>query len=103
MKNIRRSHKGSYQWQLNLDALKENLPEIMDGFSELNPGEKNKRALLPTLFIKGELSPYIMDDDSLIINRFFPESQIVTIPDAGHWLQAEQPELFIKTLLYFLE
>lgn len=103
MKNIRRSSTGQYQWQLNLEALRSNLPEIMDGFSNLIPGQTLSIPQIPTLFIKGELSPYIMDEDSLIISRFFPKAQTVTIPAAGHWLHAEQPELLIKTLLYFLD
>jgi len=103
MKNIRRSSTGQYQWQLNLEALRRNLPEIMDGFSNLIPGQTLSRPQIPTLFIKGELSPYIMDEDSLVISRFFPKAQTITIPAAGHWLHAEQPELLIKTLLYFLD
>jgi pimeloyl-ACP methyl ester carboxylesterase len=103
MKNIRRSPSGQYQWQLNLEALKINLPEIMDGFSKNDKGAATTRSEVPSLFIKGGQSPYIKDEDSLIINRFFPKSQIVTIPNAGHWLHAEQPELFLKTLLYFID
>jgi len=103
MKNIRRSTSGKYQWQLNLEALKTNLPEIMDGFSKDDRGSATVRSEVPSLFIKGGQSPYIKDEDSLIINRFFPKSQIVTIPNAGHWLHTEQPELFLKTLLYFLD
>jgi esterase len=99
LKNIRHAAGGSYYWQLNLDALKQNLPEIMDGFSHL---EGTHKSMVNTLFIKGEKSPYVRNEDSLVINRFFPKSQIVTIPEAGHWLHAEQPVLFVKTLLYFL-
>ena len=102
MKNIRRTSTGKYQWQLNLEALKVNLPEIMDGFSNDGKGAPN-RSEVPSLFIKGGQSPYIKDEDSLIINRFFPKSQIVTIPNAGHWLHAEQPDLFLNTILYFID
>lgn len=103
MKNIRRSALGSYQWQLNLEALKTNMPEIMDGFSKYKPDNNFIRSEVPALFIKGEQSPYILEEDSLVINRFFQKSQIITIPKAGHWLHAEQPDLLIKTLLYFLD
>jgi pimeloyl-ACP methyl ester carboxylesterase len=101
LKNVKRKKGGRYQWQLNIDALRNNLPELMDGFSHLNESQAVKG--IPTVFIRGEKSPYIKDEDTLSINRYFPGSQLVTIPDAGHWLHAEQPELFLKTLLYYIQ
>jgi esterase len=103
MKNIRRTSQGNYHWQLNLGALQRNLPQIMDGFSQYRHNDNTSRSEAPALFIKGEKSPYIMAEDSLVISRLFPKSQIVTIPEAGHWLHAEQPELLLKTLFYFLD
>ncbi len=101
MKNLKKQKDGSYAWELNLKALKNNISEIMDGFSKLPA--KPEKSMPETIFIKGEKSPYIHDDDTMVINKFFPGSQIVTIPDAGHWIHAEQPELFIKTVKYFLD
>jgi len=100
LKNVKRKKEGKYKWQLNLKALQNNLPEIMDGFSQLD--DSSAVTDISSVFIRGENSPYIKDDDSLVINRFFPGSQIVTIPNAGHWLHSEQPELFLNTLLYYL-
>ncbi|WP_026474734.1 alpha/beta fold hydrolase [Alkaliflexus imshenetskii] len=99
LKNVKRSADGKYQWQLNLETLLENLEEIMDGFSSMTTSARD----LPTLFIRGDKSPYVRDEDVLPISRFFPKNQVVTIPDAGHWVHAEQQELFLKTLLYFIE
>lgn len=101
LKNVKRQKNGRYHWQLNLEALLNNLPELMDGFSHLE--DHPSVTGIPTVFIRGEKSPYIKDEDVLVINKFFPGSQLVTIPDAGHWLHAEQPELFLKTLLYYIE
>jgi esterase len=101
MKNLKRNKDGAYSWQINLKALKNNTNEIMDGFSQL---KKTSEPKMPeTIFIKGESSPYIHEDDTMAINKFFPGSQIVTIPEAGHWLHAEKTELFVKTVKYFLE
>ena len=101
LKNVKRNKAGRYQWQINLPVLRRNLPELMDGFSHLpKPAtDHNPEAI----FIRGALSPYIKDEDTLVINQFFPGAQLVTVPKAGHWLHAEQPELFLKTLLYYLE
>lgn len=102
MKNIRRSSDGSYQWQLNLEALKNNLPEIMDGFSKYENQNNFTGVDIHTLFIKGETSPYIGNEDLLTIRHFFPNSQTVTIANSGHWLHAEQPDKLIKTILNFI-
>ena len=54
-----------------------------------------------SLFIRGELSNYILDEDWEEIEAIFPDSSLVTIQDAGHWVHAEQPEIFIDTVLGF--
>jgi esterase len=101
MKNLIRHKEGYYSWQLNLDALKNNMKEIMNGFSDLEI-DKNKK-IPETIFIKGEASPYIHESDSKIINKFFPKAQIITIPKAGHWVHADKRDLFVKTVRYFLD
>nr|WP_321407695.1 alpha/beta fold hydrolase [uncultured Carboxylicivirga sp.] len=100
LKNIDRTKEGNYEWRLNLPVLKENLENIMDGFSSLDP--ESHQINIPTIVIRGEKSGYVMDEDTLIIHKYFKKAEIVTIPDAGHWLHAEQPELLVKTLAYFL-
>jgi len=52
--------------------------------------------------MKGENSDYISEVDYPLIERIFPTAEIVTIPNAGHWLHAEQQELFIRNVRYFL-
>jgi len=100
IKNIERKKDGAYWWRLNLPVIKKNLELIMDGFSSLNPDELHTK--IPTIFIRGEKSGYVMEEDTLIMRRYFKDAELVTIPNAGHWLHAEQPELLIKTLAYFL-
>jgi pimeloyl-ACP methyl ester carboxylesterase len=100
LKNIERTKSGNYQWRLNLTVLKDSLEGLMDGFSNLIP--EDSKVKIPSIFIRGERSAYIMDEDTLIIRKFFKNAEIVSIPDAGHWLHAEQPDLLVKTLAYFL-
>jgi len=103
LKNVTRDNKGKYSWKLNIGALYNNLPEIMDGLNiqRITKGDKLKD--FPVLFIKGEKSDYITESDYPAIYTLFPEAEIVSIPGAGHWLHAEQPELFIKTVTGFLK
>lgn len=98
LKNVDRRKDGTYHWRINLSALQNNLEQIMDGLSE----SAYSPTTIPTIFIRGDRSGYVMDEDMLLARQFFPGAELVTIPNAGHWLHAEQPELLIKTLAYFL-
>ena len=54
------------------------------------------------LFIKGADSHYIQPEDERYIAEIFPNFELVEIPGAGHWVQAEQPELFLQALQSYL-
>jgi pimeloyl-ACP methyl ester carboxylesterase len=95
LKNLDRTD-GGYQWRMNLPVITDNIEMVGEGLDE---GKVYKG---PTLFIDGETSSYIKDSDKPIIKKHFPEAHIVTIKDAGHWVQAEQPEAFRETLVSFL-
>lgn len=102
LKNVTRDKYGVFHWKINLETLHKELPRIIDG---LNPNDfqgGNAITGFPVLFIKGADSDYIVHADTLAIRTIFPAADIVTIPNSGHWVHAEQPELFIKTVRYFL-
>ncbi len=101
LKNVQRGDDGKFQWQINVPVLQRELTEIMDGFSTLKETKTYKGSSV--LVIRGEKSTYFLDEDTMALNTYFPGSQIVTIPNAGHWVHAEQPDLFLKTVLYFLD
>lgn len=94
LKNIYWKEKGKLAWRMNIDVLEREMPEILKALPE---GEVS----IPTLFIRGELSNYILDEDIPSIEDQFIDSEVVTIPDAGHWVHAEAPELFLNQLLSF--
>jgi len=54
------------------------------------------------LFIRGEKSNYIKDSDLDEIYEYFPNADLVTIPNAGHWVHAENPTQFVDALEDFL-
>lgn len=87
--------KGRLGLRFNLDAIIENIEVI---------GEETMDAVFTkeTLFIRGSESDYIKAEYLDTINKYFPDNKLVTIPNAGHWLHAEQPQLFIKETLKFL-
>ena len=87
LKNLYRRADNSFAWRFNLPVLAAELAEIGAEISAPQP------FLKPTLFIRGGLSDYITPDDKLHgIPALFPNSQVVTVPDAGHWVHAEQPD-----------
>ncbi|MFO7879387.1 MAG: alpha/beta fold hydrolase [Bacteroidota bacterium] len=100
LKNIKKTDEG-LEWKLNLKSLRDNLPEIMEGLYADDFATNKIR--IPVLFLRAEKSDYISLDDFSFIRFIFPQSEIISIPDAGHWLHAEQPKLFIKNVRYFLQ
>ena len=50
-------------------------------------------------FFKGEKSDYILDSDNELIFNYYPNSSIISISNAGHWLHADRPDEFVSKLL----
>ena len=87
LKNLYRREDNSFAWRINLPVLAANLAAVGEEIESARPFEK------PTLFLRGGKSNYITPDDKLTcIPDLFPNSQVVTVPDAGHWLHAEKPD-----------
>lgn len=99
MKNLHRKKDKSFEWRINIPVLYSQLENITGG----TEGWDKLKTTVPTLFIKGETSDYLNLEDDFIIKKSFPNSELTVIPKAGHWLHAEQPELIIKTILYFIK
>ena len=96
MKNVYWREKGVLDFRFNLASLTENNPEVGKA---LPP---NTQFDHDTLFLAGANSGYITGQELPLIEKHFPKSKVITIPDAGHWLHAEKPELFYKEVINFL-
>ncbi len=101
LKNLGRDEDKQLYWKFNLQVLSDHLQDIMDGFSDIK-GKVSFPEDKPVFLVRGEDSPYVHEDDMQEVRTFFPSVQTANIPNAGHWLHAEQPELFLKTVLYFM-
>lgn len=87
LKNLYRRDDNSFAWRQNLAALTENMVAIGAEISAPAP------FLKPALFIRGGKSDYISAEDKLYgIPPLFPNSQVETIVNAGHWVHAEKPD-----------
>ncbi|MES2746844.1 MAG: alpha/beta fold hydrolase [Bacteroidota bacterium] len=57
----------------------------------------------PTLFIRGGNSNYVLDADMTDIKKHFPNAQLETMLNVGHWIHAENPQLFFEKTIAFLK
>jgi pimeloyl-ACP methyl ester carboxylesterase len=96
LKNLSRDKDGIYYWKMNLNGIVNNYANIMKGI------HSDQVFLNPTMFVRGSKSNYIQDDDLLDIAKLFPNAIYKTISNAGHWLHADQPEIFIELVYQFL-
>ena len=54
------------------------------------------------MFIVGGKSNYVLKDDTAAIKDRFPNANIHTVENAGHWVHAEQPEIVQQFVSDFL-
>jgi pimeloyl-ACP methyl ester carboxylesterase len=97
LKNVFWVSKGQLGYRFNLQSLTENNSEIGKALPSFTTFAK------PTLFLKGGKSDYITENEFGIIEAHFPNSKIVTIANAGHWLHAENPKDFYQQVCDFLD
>jgi esterase len=97
MKNLFWIEPGQLAFRFNLKAFNSKIEEIG------TPLPKNAIFSNPTLFIRGGNSNYILDADVEEIKMHFPNMQLDTIPNVGHWLHAENPKLFFDKTIVFLK
>jgi pimeloyl-ACP methyl ester carboxylesterase len=95
LKNLYRETKDKLAFRFNLEVLSTKQEEIGDnlGSSDMYSG--------PTLFLRGDRSEYVSTADLPLIKSHFPMANIEAIPNAGHWLHAENPEQFLERSMHF--
>lgn len=96
LKSLTRTPQGNYVWQLNLEGIKANYDAVAEGIS-------GTPFMGPALFIKGGNSDYLLPEYKDAVMALFPNAQLKVVANAGHWPHAEQPQLFNKLVLQFLE
>ena len=97
LKSLYWQEPGQLAFRFNLAVFNKKIEEIGKALPE------NAVFSKPTLFIRGGKSDYILNEDFENLKKHFPDSTIETIPDAGHWLHAENPKMFCKIASSFLK
>jgi pimeloyl-ACP methyl ester carboxylesterase len=95
LKNVYWETPEKLNWRFNLSVIENYYEEILSAVPEYS-------SFTPALFIKGELSNYITNEDIEDIQKRYPNYQLVSIPKAGHWVHAEQQQIFMEEVLKFI-
>lgn len=96
LKNLEWKPEGNLGWKFNLPVLEGQMGRIGQ------PLAAEDRFIGSTLFVRGERSGYILDEDWSGIMDHFPLARLESVPGAGHWVHAEQPQPFQDAVLPFL-
>jgi esterase len=94
LKNLYWKEHGKLAWRFNLPVIFEQRDHLMAAL----PAE---RIDAHTLFLRGGLSHYVADEDIPSIQQIAVNSEFDTISNAGHWLHAEAPEVFLEKSISF--
>lgn len=87
---------GGFRWRMNV-------PGILACYDQIMAGPHSNGVFEgPTLFIRGGESDYIQEQHRDAVTGYFPSADLKVIPEAGHWLHAEKPELFARICQRFL-
>jgi pimeloyl-ACP methyl ester carboxylesterase len=90
--NLVRDGNG-FRWRLNLQGIGANLDEIGDF-----PDRSGTAFTGPARFVAGGRADYLLPEHEPVIRRYFPQAELRIIPDAGHWLHADQPEAVVAQI-----
>ncbi len=97
LKNIYWIAENKLAWRFNLEVIT-NYIEIV---GEATPAEVTTICEIPVCFVRGEKSDYIKKEDEQLIAHQYPNSEIITIANAGHWVHAEQPTAMLNAMINF--
>ena len=96
LKNLGRDESSRLFWKPDLKSIRANYDAIRSNFpSDIHYDR-------PALFVRGERSDYIQENDLTLIHHVFPSAQIETIPGAGHWVHANAPDKVVQAVTSFL-
>jgi len=87
-----------------IPSWRDGLAEIAAAMTEIEdfPVPPGARYEGPTLFVAGARSDYIRPEHRPIIRALFPAARFATVPDAGHWLHADNLEGLLAAVRPFL-
>lgn len=98
LQNLARDGAG-FRWEPHLAMLRAHLPAIM-GWPEAELAGASFDG--PALWLAGERSDYVRDEDGPAMRALFPHVLRMTVHGATHWVHADRPREVITALRMFL-
>jgi pimeloyl-ACP methyl ester carboxylesterase len=98
-----RPHGGGYYWRCNVPLLFDRLEYFATFLPAPAPASTAPARSPPTLFLAGGRSKYLIADMHHEIERFFPGAAVQVVPEAGHWVHADQPAEFLRRISSFID
>ncbi len=93
---LQRDENAVLRWRFDVAGIRSAYPALLAA----PQGERSYPG--PVLFIKGGASDYVQEPYWPAIQAFFPRATIRVMPDCGHWLHVEKPQLFNGIVKRFL-
>jgi esterase len=101
MHNLRQMPDGSWRWKydrrrfqnLDREGHRTERRQLADGLA---------RIACPTLVVRGGDSDVFLEEDAVSLARRLPRGQYVTIADAGHTVQGDNPKALVAAIREFL-
>ena len=97
LKNLVRNSNGGFNWKINLNVIDRSIQNLV---VEINSDQPYPGK---TLFIAGDKSDYIRPVDEEQIFELFPSAEVKYLPNTGHWVHSQEPELLYTTVINFMK
>ena len=95
LKNLYRNQQGGFAWRINVPVISK---EIYNVGAEIHLDTNIDK---PILLIRGQESSYVTDEDFESLKLKYSNAEMVTIPNANHWVHATNPKEFVETIVAF--
>jgi esterase len=86
---------GELTWRLNLPVLIEYMDDII-GFPAALVEARQYEGKVAMIY--GKNSDYVKASAGPVVRDYFPESEFISVEDAGHWIHVDQPEYLLELL-----
>lgn len=94
---VRDEARGTFKWQINLEALHASLPHIRQ-----NSLREEDSYAGPSLLVRGGKSDFVEDGDLERMRAWLPHLKEVLLPEAGHNVHVEDRAGFLQALRAWL-
>ena len=84
------------RWTVGLEEIAAGIDDILDW------PDIQGRFEGPVLFLTGGRSRYVREQHHVLIRTLFPDVRFAVLPNAGHWLHADDPEGFVAAIEAFI-